>query len=208
MFSRDQRRVARWLKPDPAQLVPRLVTMAALSIQQPWSSVGDQLADVDAGEDSRFLWGHKRQTFEWFNQQADHGPRLYHVVDVAVRAGRIARAHRLLMLIPGIGLVKGGFILQLGWGVSGCLDTVNVQRLGLPTAPLRSRKECGPRTQAKRIKTYLRMIEAAGGTRQLWDDWCRTLAEKDRSFKSAADVSSRHWRYLMDWKPVEEELPV
>ena len=42
------------------------ILMVALSIQQNWLGVGDQIADVRANKlESRFLWGNKIKTYEY-----------------------------------------------------------------------------------------------------------------------------------------------
>lgn len=39
---------------------------------------------------------------------------------------------RYLAMLPGLGLVKAGFIAQIAYGAAGCLDTINCERLDLP----------------------------------------------------------------------------
>jgi hypothetical protein len=197
MYLTDQRRCATWLHEDPSTRFKRLVLMCVLSIQQPWSTVGYQLADVDKrGGKSRYLWGNKGTTWDWLEANPEELMKVYRDIKRAVRAHRIDQAHLAVARIPGIGLAKGGFILQLGWGVSGCLDSVNVARLGLARKDVSLRKTEDPVKQTAAIRRYLGLVEQFGGTAVLWDEWCNVMYSQDASFSSPTDVSARHWRYL------------
>jgi hypothetical protein len=47
-----------------------VITMVVLSIQQPWSAVGKQMADVKLnGRNSKFLWGNKGRTESIFSYE-------------------------------------------------------------------------------------------------------------------------------------------
>lgn len=209
MYRTDAGSIASWIYSDPGPRFRRLVLMVSLSIQQPFADVGKQLADVDAnGGKSKYLWGIKGRTWEWLEKQTDKNiVDLYDRVSAAVENAYVDTAHLLLNEIPGIGVVKGGFILQCAFGVSGCIDSVNVKRLGINPNLVRSRKKLSPEAQTRRVRGYLALIERCGGTARLWDDWCVAIAERDARFQGAEDVSRRHYTYLTgDWK--EEDLPL
>jgi hypothetical protein len=183
--------------------------MVALSIQQPWSTVGTQLADCDTeGIFSRYVWGTKLGTFQWAEDET-RMLRMFDLVDRAIARGRVDRAHWLLLKVPGLGLPKSGFVLQLVWGRSGCIDTVNLQRFGLKRWAVDIKKTAKPETVTKHIRRYLALVEQCGGTALLWDEWCATIAQRDASFEDAEDVSFRHLAYLEGtWQPaIEADLP-
>ena len=208
MYATDQKEIAAWVAEKPHKRFELAVRMASLSIQQPWESVGRQLADVaDQQGESRYLWGMKGMTWEYFRQRYDQGERLYRAIGRAVAAGRVDRAHLLLLGVPGINIAKGGFILQLCWGVSGCMDSVNCKRLGIDQRKLRIPKTLTGRTKTRKIREYLALIEECGGTATLWDQWCHWLADRDATFIDAREVSRRHVEYVQGiWQ--DEELPV
>jgi hypothetical protein len=91
--------------------------------------------------------------------------------------------------VPGLGLAKGGFALQLIWGLSGCLDTHNIARFGLRERALSHR----PSYPSALLSRYNATCAAAGGPERLWDGWCHYVATKDAGrYDSAEHVSSLH----------------
>jgi hypothetical protein len=108
-------------------------------------------------------------------------------------------AERLVALfvqIPGIGLVKAGFIAQLTRGVSGCIDTHNLQRFGMAYGDVKFNKEAGPNTRARKIAKYNRVVHALGGTETLWDEWCAYVG-KAQGYGSAEQVSAMHLQVIL-----------
>lgn len=79
--------------------------------------------------------------------------------------------------IPGIGLAKAGFIVQMIYGRSGCIDTHNLMRFNLP---LRAFREIHPRSRSRtvmrKVRLYNETVEACGGTETLWNTWCEYAA--------------------------------
>jgi len=197
MFSEDQERIERWCKnPD------KLLTVGAMvlcSIRMQWVGVGNQLAKIRAG-DMTPLWGWKLDGYTYLR---DNRKWLYAKVRDA-RAGRIS-THALMrefLKVPGLGLPKAGFMVQLLTGESGCLDMHNIEQYGLDASVWHIRPRKCPSAQMQeidnKIRVYLALVDACGGPEKLWDNWCEHLNEKVSTFHGADDVSRRHYIYLLD----------
>ena len=199
MYAEDQARIQRWCK-NPDKVVS-VGLMALLSIRMQWVGVGNQMAAVRAnGMKATQLWGLKRKGYKYLleNKQV-----LYKTVR-DLRAGRIStRAFiRQWLKVPGMGIVKAGFVCQMTCGKAGCLDMHNITRYGLDakvfTVP--KRVDIAAQMQAidDTINHYLSLCDLCGGTEYLWNEWCRILADKVGTFHNADDVSRRHYIYLLD----------
>jgi hypothetical protein len=75
--------------------------------------------------------------------------------------------------IPGLGIVKSGFVVQLLYGRAGCLDTHNLRIYGLNANTF----NCPPKIAAlrKRLALYTQTIKLCGGTEALWNRWCTEI---------------------------------
>ena len=98
--------------------------------------------------------------------------------------------------VPGLGLIKAGFLIQLTYGLSACLDTHNLKRFGIPPRTFRSDKFKElktPKSRLRKVKQYHGACERFGGTEALWDTWCQFIADKyPHRYKNAFDVSRQH----------------
>jgi hypothetical protein len=157
-----------------------------------------RLAKINAG-DLTPLWGHKRKGYEYLKANKK---LLYRTVR-DLRAGRIStRAFiRQWIKVPGMGIVKAGFVAQMTCGKAGCLDMHNIERYGLDAKVFQvpARVKLADQMQAidDTINHYLSLCELCGGTEYLWDEWCRVLADKVSTFDGPEDVSRRHYIYLL-----------
>lgn len=96
-----------------------------------------------------------------------------------------------LLAVPGLGIPKAGFVMQLCCGVVGCMDTHNLRRFNLDAKDFKSQGSVAAIT--KRIDAYMRVCEKAGGCEYLWDSWCELIAEKYPAlFTDAEHVSRDH----------------
>jgi hypothetical protein len=196
MFKQDQARIQRWCK-NPDKVI-QVGLVALCSIRMQWVGVGNQLAKINAG-DLTPLWGHKRKGYEYLKANKK---LLYRTVR-DLRAGRIStRAFiRQWIKVPGMGIVKAGFVAQMTCGKAGCLDMHNIERYGLDAKVFQvpARVKLADQMQAidDTINHYLSLCELCGGTEYLWDEWCRVLADKVSTFDGPEDVSRRHYIYLL-----------
>ena len=105
----------------------------------------------------------------------------------------------LFLEVPGLGLPKAGFVVQLVAGKSGCMDVHNLRRYcpnedaskGTPSWLQTS----GNSDKTKRIKAgaYLELVDDNGGTRKMWNGWCTHLSMLyPHHFKTPDDVSALH----------------
>jgi hypothetical protein len=149
--------------------------------------------------DLKPLFGHKRAGYEYL--QANKRVLYRTVRDL--RAGRISeRAFmRQWLKVPGMGIPKVGFVMQITCGKGGCLDMHNIERYGLDPKVfvVPRRVDIAKQMQAidDTINHYLSLCELCGGSEYLWDEWCRIVADRVSTFRGADDVSLRHYAYLM-----------
>jgi len=112
--------------------------------------------------------------------------------------------------IHGLGLAKAGFVCQLIYGVSACLDSHNIARFGIPWSHMKSATFKNARTlktRRKWITRYCDYVEQCGGTESLWDSWCEFVYNRpdetgfkmngnQAAYKSAYHVSALHCESL------------
>lgn len=163
----------------------RAIMFASLSIRQPVENVPFQLDDVwERGSASHYLWGWKAQTYAY---TMEHRGQLHGVLSLGLRDA----LYRLASDVPGLGLVKAGFVLQLAGYDVACLDSRNVKREG--RSPRAFRTDGKPPSRAK-LDAYLG--ETEGRAQAYWDAWCLDVAGA-RGLEPDA-VSALHLAVLPD----------
>lgn len=163
--------IASAMQSDPDAFA-RGAMFAVLSIQQMFITVPKALLDVERNEDtSRFLFGHKAGAYRYI---MDHKRELHANVASATTPGEaIAR----LCVVPGLGVVKAGFIAQLMGHDVACLDTRNIQREKRNPREYRSdgeRKKATP-AFARKIGRYV--ADVGGRAQAYWDNWCTDVSK-------------------------------
>jgi hypothetical protein len=102
----------------------------------------------------------------------------------------------ILCDIPNIGPAKAGFIAQMVYGLSGCIDTHNLDRFGLHERTFRldkKRLQPYPKRRFDIIRRYNAFCREEGGSRRLWDDWCCLYSERDPvNYPTPDRVSALH----------------
>lgn len=159
--------ISAYMREHPAGFV-RGCLFAICSIQQPITGVPAQLDDIALlGSESRFLWGHKRKSYTYLLARGDIVWR--EVLDMQTMHGKISA----LLRVPGLGIVKSAFILQLmGYDIA-CLDTRNIKREGRNPRTYSTHGQ-KPHKLRKKVARYIR--DTGGKARQYWDDWCDDVA--------------------------------
>ena len=97
--------------------------------------------------------------------------------------------------VYGLGFAKAGFVAQLVYGVSGCLDSHNLRRFGIGARKYQSRQYAGESAKRalERATDYNRTIALWGGTRALWDGWVDYIARQyPEDYLNASHVSRIH----------------
>lgn len=145
----------------------RGVLFAVLSIRQPVTAVPEQLDAVARG-DYAPLFGWKIRAFDYLES---NGAALWQDVCAATDP---AKAIECLCAVPGLGIVKAGFVLQfLGFDVA-CLDTRNVQREKRDPRAFRTDGK-PPHKLRKKIAKYVGEVQ--GKAEHYWDAWCVDVAK-------------------------------
>jgi hypothetical protein len=194
MYTTDMPRIARHGMGSPDGLVD-VITFVLLTIQQPFPGTARQFADVrENGAASVYLFGAKREGFRY---AVEHKATLFAAVKAAKRARDTVAAVDVLSLVPGLGMVKSGFVAQcLGFDVA-CIDVHNCTRLGITQAALKLPKALKPDTRRAKIARYVALCRDTGGAAFWWDSWCGYVAGRRKSpLKTAEEVSAFHCRAL------------
>lgn len=146
----------------------RGILFAICSIRQPITAVPEQLEEVDRlGPRAKALFGFKRDA--WAYLRAHAGTLQAEVL----AAGTDAERFEVLLRVPGLGIVKAGFVLQLmGYDVA-CLDSRNVKREGRDYRAFRTDGK-PPEKLRKKVAAYL--VETQGKAAYYWDAWCNEVA--------------------------------
>ena len=151
------------------------------------------------GINSSWIWGNKRTGIDYVRK---HRQDLYDRMMSILRAKKADCALELMMLfleVPGLGLPKAGFVVQLVAGKSGCMDVHNLRKY-LPNVDASKGtpnwlQTSGNSQKTKRIKAnaYLELVEDSGGTGKMWNGWCTHLQMLyPHHFKTPNDVSALH----------------
>lgn len=139
---------------------------AIVSIRMPITRVPRMLGEIDReGEFAPALFGHKHDAYQYL---MNYGSRLWETC----RSAPTRDVMGALVQVPGLGIVKSGFIAQMLGHDIGCLDSRNEWRLGLKPRRFDSNGFKGKATKAFQRKLDAYMGETLGRAQELWDDWC------------------------------------
>lgn len=176
-----------------------MIMMVALSIQQPWWAIGDQLKDfTKQGAKSRFVWGNKAKTLAWLDDGVE-GLYSDAMAVVAQYKGRELdiKLMEVFIQVDGMGLAKAGFCCQLFAGRVGCIDVHNLRRYSIPESVLKLSKKLKPESQVKKIEAYVDACRQRRSVR-LWNSWCELIAKKQpNKWTDGIQVSKVHLDYLI-----------
>lgn len=89
----------------------------------------------------------------------------------------------LLDTVPGLGMVKAAFAVQMLYNELGCIDVHNLRELGL------ARTAVNGKTANKRTN-YL-SIQTAKTSEAWWNDWCNLVADRYPEYFDSGDYVSR-----------------
>jgi hypothetical protein len=199
MYINHAKAIQDYAKQSSDNLV-NVITMVVLSIQQPWLSVGDQMADVKQnGLDSKFLWGNKRKAYTYITKRKDFIHNQYLAV-INSNKSDDDKAYSLMNIflrVEGLGMVKAGFVCQLSAGLVGCIDLHNIRLYGIDEKVLKLPKSLKTKKlRDDRINKYISICHNIG-TENLWDTWCDYLSTKSPKWSDGFEVSKVHYDYLM-----------
>lgn len=91
--------------------------------------------------------------------------------------------HLLLDTVPGLGMVKAAFAVQMLYNELGCLDTHNLRVMGI------DRNAVNGKTASKRAG-YLD-LQSVKTSQEWWDEWCHLVADRYPGQFDSGDYVSR-----------------
>lgn len=198
MYSEDMPPIRDAMRAD-MEVFRRGVMFAVLSIRQKITLIPDQMGALfDPTEDNNEnpLFGHKWQAWEYISNNSKCAALWSKIKEqTSPYSGYPSRARTRIALlalleVPGLGIVKAAFVLQLmGFDIA-CLDGRNAARLGWSdrtfetSAAIKSR----PATLLKLVDKYLDNFY--GQAAEFWNAWCEDVAAAYG--RTPQEISSLH----------------
>jgi hypothetical protein len=195
MFSTHQKAISEFALGSNVGL-ERTFRLVFLSIRQPFHSMAKQMQDVDAnGLQSPYLFGWKRDGLAFVRANAS---TIREKLKAVPEGYGDAQALLDVATVPGLGLVKAGFVLQLVTGSAGCIDSHNLQRFGLNANAFKYGASASDALKRKKALAYLDACWKAGGCESLWNGWCNHVAENQpKHWTDGFHVSEMHQTAIM-----------
>ncbi len=194
MFANHQPQLARLGRSSP-QGLERIATFALCTIRQPLRIAVADYPLVRRGEHAQSIFGAKHNGLAYLrHHSADLWERCEYAYETCDDETATDIILGVLAEVPCLGPAKAGFVCQMIYGLSGCIDTHNLTRFNLPERTFRGReaKLSWSRVRAM-YRDYNAFCRKVGGTAALWDGWCTYLAERDPvNYPSAHRVSELH----------------
>ena len=176
-----------------SQASPENFKRAALfvlaTVQQQLETVPVALTDIcEIGSASRFAWGNKSKGVQFIEAEYES---LY--AAAFVLRNKPVELMELFLIIPGLALVKAGFLCQIFAGSVGCIDTHNIKLYDIPVSALRYRYENSDACNAAKVARYVELCSGLGGAVALWSRWCDYVAKiRPYNWSDGAHVSQFH----------------
>ena len=158
------------------------------------------------GSESRDAWGMKGEALDWMASEKrwlyGYAMEAYNIMRYSAGCSRRMVQH--FANYKGLGLVKGGFMAQLCFGVGGCIDSHNISRFSVPPRQFSASRYKSLKTAESReilATQYCNVIKDQGGCEVLWDGWCDFVAaRRPEIFENGGyDVSALHCTALGLW---------
>ena len=172
MYKRDNKKIARFILKNPDNTVTG-ITFVLGTIQNALSNVGRFMDGVANEGATSIAMTMKRNGYLY---AVEHKHVLHQALKVAVKYNDPVGAIDVLTNVPNLGIVKAAFVAQLVGLDVACLDSHNLDRLGLDRAALKFAKTVKPETKLKKIRKYVRLTQETGGSEYWWDTWCDYVA--------------------------------
>lgn len=189
------------------------IMFVVLSVKTPFHTMKKQMDDYKVnGVNSKYVWGFKRDTHEYLQE---HGKDLYNeLMDLCTRnwhtgtgshwKNQTERDRRMMLVltdVPGLGLAKAGFVMQMMFGRVGCIDVHNLKRLRtVSVKDVQFTKMATDKTKYQKIDNYVGICKHNNSTQRLWDQWCDQLVHKACNrgrFTDGNEVSEFHVAALL-----------
>lgn len=200
MYERDQKMIADFARIGPKALA-RVALFATLSARQPFIRMAPIMRDVDKlGAKSAHAWsGHKADAVAFWSDptRAQAAYDALYWLEACAPGGQWLASEALYYLaaeVPGLGMAKGGFVLQMVFGLGGCIDVNNLALYDIPPRLACLRADWPSHILRKRCAEYIELCARFGTPASLWDQWCEYVGARDGI--SADRVSRDHSRII------------
>ena len=208
MFNKYNPAINAHMQANSAQMCDGIIAVV-LTIKMPHWMWPKMMDDYRANKgDSQYLFGFKRKTYEYLR---DHGEELYDdlmelwMTPKKELGGTVQTKDGAMMMrlldVPGLGLAKAGFVMQMMFCRVGCMDVHNVRRLYKVDIKDVSISK-GVKSDSKKfekIMNYVNLFKGNRTTQKIWDSWCAQVMHNKCNrgrFASADDVSRLHLTVL------------
>ena len=185
MFAEHQPVIAHYAKQSPDHTL-RVVQFVQMTIQQHFYRMPTLLAQLDVLGHVPAIGGRRNQALQYYAREKQA------IYDAIWCESSLADKLRFLVGLPGLGLVKAGFVLQLCLGEIGCIDTHNMKLYGFKPSQFSISAKTSIAVADRKIRLYLAVCKDLDCAR-LWDVWCEFVAAKyPNIFDDAMHVSRLH----------------
>ena len=190
MFNAHQPIIARYAQSSPDAMC-KVLTFVQCTIGQHIERVPTMMRLLAETGSCNML--SKRQA----HHIAEYFARRVEIYDALMSADTDIDRMMYIIMLPGFGIPKAGFVCQLIFGTVGCIDRHNLARYGLDAKAFRSDTTSVARLR-ERINTYL-VVCSSIGCGELWDSWCDFVAAKrPKTFINGYAVSALHVSAIME----------
>lgn len=191
MYAEHQPQIATYARRSPQHLFDIGMFVQA-TITQHFEACKDICASIRAeGTTSKYLSTTKRRAYVALAAQAQDLYDLVLAYDAAPRPDAVLQLFRTLVELPGFGIVKAGFWLQLVLGEAGCMDRHNLRLYGLQEHAF-ARIPASAEGLTAKLRSYMAVC-ATIGTATLWNQWCTTVSLlRPHRFPTPDSVSAWH----------------
>ena len=197
MYQRDQKIISKYALRNPDNFA-RVLQFVILTARTKLANVP---ADVDTaaqgGQDAMsvlFSWKFRAYVEAWRDRETHYTYCLDALRHTDNERDLAEELIGYFADLYGFGPVKAGFVVQLIFGLGGCLDTHNIKRFNIPARTFDNYGQLKTAAGRRRkIARYTALVYDLGGPEPLWDGWCHYVADGQPSlYRSADHVSAIH----------------
>lgn len=173
-----------------------VVAFTMATIQMPLQTCLMQCEDIAVnGYNSKYLWGWKKDGYDY---AVAYRNTILHKLDTIRHDyyGQDAASQAVAYLshIPGLGMVKAGFVAQMLGFEAACLDRHNLRKLGLDNKVVKLDAKANDKKRLDKSQEYVRLCNDTGGAEYWWNEWCGFVAgsKYNKRLDTAEKVSKFH----------------
>jgi len=192
MFSTDAVAIRTAAEASPDTMA-RVIMFAIVTANAPLHAAANASEWLGRVDFSRMAYGDVTTADRSYMGAAMSGAKLAAVQHVWASRESLYRQYRTMDAVsfwnlcidtvPGLGMVKAAFTVQMLYNELGCIDTHNLRMLGL------DRNAVSGKSKRKR-EQYLQ-IQSVRSSEQWWNDWCDFVATKYPARYSDGEQVSR-----------------